>query len=332
MSNKETYTEMIDAYLTGNLNPEDSSRLMESLGKDPALKEEFLLQKDLVQSLQNKRRAELKNRLNQIEVGTGYTAPSALGLKFIAGAALVALLGTGTYFALNQADDQNENVPVITLAEEKAAPQSENTEIANETAQIKVTEVSPAPKPEEKVTETASEEKASASQTPKADEKLTAAEENHNASASEKKAVKPADETATAPASAAEVVKPDVITFFDDQDPAGKAPVAETPEDKLKNSRKFNTQNIEVSTKTDRRYPFHYRFFDNQLSIYGDFSKVPYEVLEVNTGSQASYFLYHNGVYYELNPEQRTITRLKELSNERLIKELEVTRNEKLKH
>ena len=324
---------MIDAYLTGNLNPEDSSRLMESLGQDPALKEEFLLQKDLVHSLQNKRRAELKNRLNQIEVGTGYTVPSALGLKFIAGAALVALLGTGTYFALNQTDEVAENAPVITQTEEKAVPQSTITETVNETEteQIKESEASPVAQPEEKVSEATAEEKSSAGQTLKAEEKSKPAVEKPKAPVREQKAAKPAADALAAPASA-EVVKPEVITFFDEQDPAGKAPVAETPEDKLKNSRKFNTQNIEVSTKTDRRYPFHYRFFDNQLSIYGDFSKVPYEVLEVNTGSQASYFLYHNGVYYELNPEQRTITRLKELTNERLIKELEVTRNEKLKH
>lgn len=330
MSNQDNYREMIDAYLTGNLKPEDSDRLMESLGQDPALKEEFLLQKDLVQSLQNKRRAELKNRLNQIEVGTGYSLPSALSYKFIAGAALVALLGAGTYFALNQAEDTSDTASVFTQAQEThatPAPEIQGSDKKEEAPDL----------PSSNGTETGAEEAKEATVKDQAPEKALKPETRAAAETKKPKVAaretKEVKEPQAAPAPAnAEVVKPEVITFFDEQDPAPTAPLAEAPEDKLKNSGKFDNQNIEVSTKTDIRYPFHYMFFENQLSIYGDFSTVPYEVLEVNTGRQASYFLFHKGKYYELNPNQRKVTRLKELTNERLIRELEVTRNEKLKH
>ena len=323
MSNQQNY-KMIDDYLTGKLSPEESGRFMEHLEQDPALKEEFLMQKDMVHSLQNHRRAELKNRLNQIEVGTGYSVPSALTLKFIAGTALVAVLGIGTYFALDFSEAEPAKVPVELSIQEPASKP------ATEIPATKEIETPPAAIEQEKenipskaeVAKAASNKPAEENESPKAIQPKTSPKEN--------KEVKPASETANSAANA-EVVKPEVITFFEEQDPTGGVPLVEAPEDKLKNARKFDSQNIEVSTKTDRRYPFHYMFFENQLNIYGDFSKVPYEVLEVNTETHATYFLYHNGNYYELNPNQRKITRLKELTNERLIQELEVTRIEKLK-
>lgn len=324
MSNQQNY-KMIDDYLTGKLSPEESGRFMELLEQDPALKEEFLMQKDMVHSLQNHRRAELKNRLNQIEVGTGYSVPSALTLKFIAGTALVAVLGIGTYFALDHSEAEPVKAPVE-LSIQEPAPKPAATEIPA----TKEIETPPAAIEQEKENALSKADVAKTENTKPAEEKESPKAIQPKTSTKENKEIKPASEAANT-ATNAEVVKPEVITFFEEQDPTGGVPLVEAPEDKLKNARKFDSQNIEVSTKTDRRYPFHYMFFENQLNIYGDFSKVPYEVLEVNTGTHATYFLYHNGNYYELNPNQRKITRLKELTNERLIQELEVTRIDKLK-
>ncbi len=327
MSNQQNYTEMIDAYLTGQLNGEESSRLMELLEQDPALKDEFLLQQDIVNSLRVHRRNELKNRLNNIETGTGVSFNGAGTLKMVAGTALVALIGTGIYFAFQQNDGEGETLnpvevtlqPDYTPAISEAPAMAETSEKKEEAAlqqNKEVYEEIDAPKADAPAFAPTGYQAAKDAGIKSAPAKVAGSVPSG--------AKKPAAEPA-------EVVKPEVISFFDEQDASANTPEANTPEDKLNTIRSFSTQNIEVSTVTDKRYSFHYMFFDNQLHIYGEFSKVPYEVLEVNTGTYTRYFLYHNGLYYELNPDQRKVTRLKELNNEGMIKELEITRNEKLK-
>lgn len=312
---------MIDAYLTGKLSPEDSSRLLQSLEQDPALKEEFLLQKDMVQSLQSFRKQQLKARLNDIEVGSGYSFTSAAGFKWIVGTTLLALLGTAAYFAYNQLNlpanelemqpielAQGSNVvleniripqkPSATLAlKEEALTPAEN--FATEDAAAKTSETMPPPADAGSTAEAALAERTSQDQARSGDP---------------------------------EIIKPEVITSFDEQDGMRNTPKVEAPADNLADIRSFDTKNIEVSTKEDKRYPFHYSFYENQLRIYGDFSQVPYEVLEVNSGISTNYYLYHDGKYYELNPKQKEISRLKELKNQKIIDELEVTRAEKLTH
>ncbi len=63
--------ELIEAYLTNKLPANATSSFEAELAKDPALQKEVDLQKDIINTLQNTRRAELKNRLSQIEVNAG---------------------------------------------------------------------------------------------------------------------------------------------------------------------------------------------------------------------------------------------------------------------
>jgi hypothetical protein len=331
MSNQLPHKEMIDAYLTGRLSPEDSDRLMQRLEQDPALKEEFLMQKDLVNSLQSFRKQQLKARLNNIEVGSGYSFTSAAGFKFMVGAALVALLGTGSYFAYTQLSEQ-ENVyenQAVELAEERSL-RTEEEDFAQKPV------AAPQPQAEEIFSP---EEPGAAAEQPKetvtSPSKTIIAENTPKQNSTSTKVKQPAaTATATEEPKAAkpEVIKPDVLTYFEEKDALSSSPEVEAPADQLANIRSFDTKNIEVTTKADKRYPFHYSFYDNQLHIYGDFSQVPYEVLEVNSGFNTRYYLYHNGKYYELNPNQQQISRLKELKNEKVIGELEITRAEKLNH
>ncbi len=320
---------MIDAYLTGRLSPEDSAHFMQSLEQDPALKEEFLIQKDLVASLQTFRKQQLKARLDTIEVGTGYSFTSAAGFKIVAGVAFLALVGTATYFAyseLNAVESQQE-MKAINLAEEgkfsfeeKSFPKKPET-TAPQTEEIFSQEAA----------EASNEAKETTSALPVKKKESIAAEnapEKSNPAITKPLVSEPKNSNEAKP----EVIKPDVLTYFDEKDALSSSPEVAAPADKLANIRSFDAKNIEVSTKTDERYPFHYSFYNNQLNIYGDFSQVPYEVLEVNSGFNTRYYLYHNKKYYELNPNQEKISRLKELKNEQIINELEITRAEKLNH
>lgn len=343
MSNRLNYSELIDAHLTGQLSPEESTQLMQLLEQDPSLKEEFNLQRDMVNAIREQRRMQLKSRLDNIELGTGsgYTLPSAGALKLVAGAALLALLGGGSWFAYQQLQpvhdaEQLETVSPIEPDHESLSPSAsatESTKITPQPSAPQPEEESVAPEPEEDkneqnasyVTETAPADK------PAASEEFNQPNRTANKPAESSQPVDAAqkDESTIA---RPEIVKPEVLTFFDEPDAVDSVPEANTPKDKLNETHSFSTQNIEVTTKTDKQYPFHYMFHDNQLHIYGDFSQVPYEVLEVNTGTYTLYYLYHGGNYYELNPNQRKITRLKELKNEKIMQELEITRTQKLNH
>jgi hypothetical protein len=356
MSNQLKHTELIDAYLTGNLSSEESSRLMQLLEQDPALKEEFDLQQDLVNSLREHRRMQLKARLDNIEVGTGYSMPSAATLKLIAGAALVGALSVGSWFAYNQLQESTDHTAYTeeTRTEQPEAKQAWNTEA--HTAEPQHEESLPV-NPESSEESISSSSTETASSEPSLDQKsakenpgysiedkrkeeqpatkntassaVSAAEQAHNSAhkSSETAAKAGQDKEST---SLPEVVKPEVVSFFEEPDAVDSVPEANAPKDQLNEVHSFSTQNIEVTTRSDKQYPFHYMFHDNQLHIYGDFSQVPYEVLEVNSGNQTRYYLYHGGGYYELNPNQRKVTRLKELTNEKIIQELEITRTQKL--
>lgn len=320
MSNQLPHKEMIDAYLTGRMSPEESEQFLQRMANDPALKEEFQMQKDLVHSLQNFRRQQLKARLNTIDVGSGYSFTSAAGFKLMAGAALLALLGTGTYFAYSQLEKEEPlpNIQPIELAEHKS----------QHTQAYTLPPKPEAPKREElPLAEEESKERTEAVNMPAEWDKKEAAPK-----AQREATDAPAGDTGrqlTQPGKP-EVIKPDVLTYFEEKDAVPTSPKVEAPEDKLADIHSFESKNIEVNTRKDKRYPFHYSFYDNQLYIYGNFSQIPYEVLEVNTGLGTSYFLYHDKNYYELNPKQQKVTRLKELKNKKIIKELEITRAEKL--
>lgn len=335
MSNQTNYSELIDAYLSGHLSPQESDQLMQLLEKDPSLKEEFNLQQDMVNAIRNHRKMQLKSRLDNIEVGTGagYSLPSAAALKMVAGAALLALLGGGSWFAYQQLHTTEESAQQelnhsVDLQDERSASRAGDlTEsipapAVRQPQEEQATTDAPAKAPEGYAMATESGREPQASETAPSvtkAERLPAAEIKPTETASEEVAIHQP-----------EIIKPEVVTFFDEPDALDSVPEANAPKDKLNETHNFSTQNIEVTTKTDKQYPFHYMFHDNQLHIYGDFSQVPYEVLEVNTGTFTHYYLYHGGNYYELNPNQRKITRLKELKNEKIMQELEITRTQKI--
>lgn len=326
---------MIDAYLTGQLSPEENSRFLESLEQDPALKEEFLLQQSTVKALQEHRRMALKARLDAVEVGTGFSFASASGVKLAAGTALVAILGTAAYFGYNELNQPapaeyqvvlsteedftstsliKEELPALPKAEKPTPPASAATQSASAATQKEIAEtILPKPSQETEI---------------KSEEKQVLLKEEGSSGVAEKEIEKPLPNPARP--NSAEVVKPDVLTDFEETDITTSTPEAEVPEDQLAGIPSFDNSTIAVSTKSDSRYDFHYRFFENQLQIFGNFRNVPYEVLEVNTGLSTRYFLYHKGNYFELKPNQQKVTRLQELTDKKTIKELEITRTEKL--
>jgi hypothetical protein len=60
--------ENIEAYITNKMSAGEKYLFENELAKDPLLQNEIDLQKDIVEALKSNRKAQLKDRLNNIEV------------------------------------------------------------------------------------------------------------------------------------------------------------------------------------------------------------------------------------------------------------------------
>lgn len=66
-----------------------------------------------------------------------------------------------------------------------------------------------------------------------------------------------------------------------------------------------------------------YKYAEGHLSLYGDFSASPYEILEINNTKGKQIYLYHLDVYYQIEPVME-ITPLIPMSDAKKIEELKL--------
>jgi len=122
--------ELLDQYVGNRLNVQDKAAFEQKLEMDAELKNEFLLQQKVVESIRKGRAAELKKMLNDIPLssipGEGTSIMTQIGLWVV----VAGLVGTGLYFYFNQQEAKPEIQQPITnevKAEEPplAEPQKE---------------------------------------------------------------------------------------------------------------------------------------------------------------------------------------------------------------
>src|SRR4051812_15209527 len=99
MINDFESSNMIEAYLRNELSPVEKAAFEKRIAQDPLLKNELELQKDIITTLQDHRKAELKHRLNQIDVSDGSNLSSYLRLFGLIG---IPLLGFGLWMYLQR--------------------------------------------------------------------------------------------------------------------------------------------------------------------------------------------------------------------------------------
>src|SRR5690606_34168036 len=105
MNRKLNHIEQIERYLEGNMSGEELQAFEKLLDKDPMLKSEFQLQEDIISAIKESRKAELKARLDNINVGAYNTGIS--GAKIILTGAITAAVGLGIYFYSQENVDEN---------------------------------------------------------------------------------------------------------------------------------------------------------------------------------------------------------------------------------
>lgn len=316
MTENTPHNNHLDNYLLGKLSPADKAAMDAKLAVDSHLREEVQLQQDIVNALQDTRRLELKNRLNNIEVGAGGFS-SAVGYQLAAGISMVALIGTGVFLYFSAPSTTSTELPFqqIELAGHDQLPSYSlpaQPEVIVQTQEMVVTQ------PQQESITPAAEITTPKSATVVA---VTAKPVTAKTTTEAEKALTKAREV--------QVQKPKVLSDFKDADLSAGVQQPDAPVDVLSRNRQFSNKSIEVSAQPHDKYNFHYRFFESRLYIFGDFKNKPYEILEINTEGATNYYLYFESNYYGLNTDQQKITKLKRIGNEKLIKELEITRTQK---
>jgi hypothetical protein len=320
MSENTPYNDPLDEYLLGKLSAEEMAAMDASFAADSQLQDEMHLQRDIVHALQEERRLELKNRLNNIEVGAGGFS-TAVGLKLAAGVALLGLLGTSLYFYLDQAAPVEQSTLPVGIIELPLEQQPLTYTIPAQPAASNTALPETAPGSSEATALTVPDRAAARPKT---------AASQADRTSRETAAVTTKDDRATVTRPQVQVQKPTVLSEFKETDITSNTQAIEAPVDAMARNQQFSTQTIEVTAQIHDKWDFHYRFFDSKLFIYGDFKSKPYEILEINTDGTTSYFLYFENNYYALKRDQQKLTRLRKLSNEKLIRELEITRSQKI--
>ncbi len=286
-------SDSIEEYLNGTLSNDQMEEFELKLEQDPEFKREFDFQNDIIESLKNTRKAELKARLNDVQIGSGIGSGSTSSIVKISSAVIITT-AVGVFGYLTFFDKPATQDSATTSIEQKLTDdshpeitQKENTEQQEESKF----------KPE-------SIDKLSNEKSPTDTEgKQTTVKDT------QKKSI-----TVPVP------VKPEIIEDFpDDLETVVDVPDNTLPESKIT----FTKSNIEIDILDDEQYDFHYRFVEDRLFLYGKFHDGVYEIIEIREEGIKSIFLYYNMKFYALDKSRKIITSLQEIKDDELRFKLE---------
>jgi hypothetical protein len=302
--NKPFYNpENIESYIANKMSASDKVLFENELAKDPLLSNEINLQKDIVESLKAFRKAELKGRLNNIEVSIG---SSYTGIKVAASVILASLLSFGTYsyFTSNNPQDSKEVTEKIAL---------NNNSINNNNSTPSVIE-------QNTVNNTDSEIKVS--------KKDGIAIVNKAA----KKKTSETDVKAPAKTEEQHIVLPspnslDVKDKFEDNEKFQTENDIQMPKGDLgQATHQNNVTDLHIEVKNTKKQ-FHYQYYNNKLFLYGEFDSSPYEIFELNSKKDKELYLFYNNDFYGLKQGQTKITPLQLIKDNEKLEALKALRN-----
>ncbi len=296
MDNSSHREELIEKYILGEMSGEELLSFEQEMEVNEDLRTETSFQKDIVSALQMERRAALKARMDNVNI------PSPYASYYTAGIASAVLIGGIVLLTTLWPIEFNDDIPTIdekTEIVEKQLefdnnPIVEDLDEENEDAQL--TETMPSESPEivsEKPDDTIEENTSEISEEPK--DKI-------------------------------ENPIPNIVTPKAPEPGSGNGITTsnlESGSDEVLNNQKRETSKVEVEIKSSKTYDFHYQYFNSKLFLYGDFSKSPYELIELNTDKSKDLYMYFGGKYYALNSNQMEISKLTVLRDKIIIKGLD---------
>ena len=269
MINKH-YSDLIENYITNRMSDLEKVEFEHLLSTNSDLKTEYLFQNQLVHSIQEHRRQELKARLSEIQI----TSPVPFGwTAALSGIAVATLIGLGIY--LWSIDDQGafidlteENITTFageTIAE-KPSIYLEEAIVKEQQIQIPIEET------------VASIENLIAANSDEIEENSVP-----QIASVENKLPK------TGLSSSEEVINSEV------NEPLPPTALINHSE---------SISGVDVQLLENKKYDFHYQFYDNTLFVYGQFNKEPYEIIEIKSKKGRDLYLFWDEQYYFIENTQ----------------------------
>jgi hypothetical protein len=290
MLNTEEYKLLIESYLAGDLSAEQTTQFEKEISENPRLQNEVSLQKSIITAIQSGRKAELKARLNNLDVAVS-TGLKAWHYASIIG--VVSLLGVTGYY-LFPFKDKQEPVVVSVLSPK----QVEEGKVPS--------------KDQEEVLESESNSSDLPSSTKNAATVSTSAKQNtvsgNTASDARSKEEVPSLPDLNTPEGAV-------------HEPLNKE--IENPQHGLGKTSHLGTSVPGVEVVKSKKHPFHYRYFDNKLFLYGNFETKTYVILELNTAKGQEFYLKFDANYYDLETNKTEISKLELVKDAHILSQLE---------
>jgi len=289
---------LIDAYFDGTIKPTEKIMLENKIQTDPLLKAEFDLQQNIVSGIEATRKAELKQRLSAVDIGTPAGIVSSAAVKWITGSLIsVSLIGGLLYWNIK---DKSSIIPLDIKFQDAIKWNTsvdlnipESKAFANEISQI---ETSVVENVKTKTNPVAELEKA----------EIASVESNESAK-----------------------VKPQSLLSFEDE--------ALFQQQQSEELERLDTHAILTETSSDTEIEifapvieekYHYRYFNNKLYLYGNFEQEPYEIIELNNKGDRRLFLSYKNNIYTIEQNITETAQLKKLNDKMLTKELMLIINE----
>ena len=304
----------IDAYLRDELNPGELKEFESLMDKDPSFAQQVQFEQNIAKGLSEVRKAELKARLDAIDVspvswvgGLGQLANNAV-VKTLGGIAAASVIGVMIYNS-NEPSEENQadmHGPLITSEINQPSEKQVDTEVWE-----KLNLENPADQQYSEQSE---------SQT---FEPIPAKPEIEHITGANNKEVDEIEKEFTPQVN---VPKPgDLAKEEGLSTPDSNLPDVTASDEVVENE----AVPVDVKTVNRKNETLKYKYFDGKLFLYGDFNQNPYEILEINGVKDRKLYLYFEQKYFNIDVTDK-VSELNELTDNRLIKELEIIRNNKL--
>ena len=285
--------ENIEAYLTGKLNAADKLAMEEGMKNDPLLKNEVELQNDIIESLKNTRKLQLKNRLNNIDVSASTTGVSS-AVKVAASFITAGMIGAGIYYmsVFSSVDNKEtkEQAKISNIANDEnvsdQSPVNNNAEISKSNDQVIVEKG----KNSNKNSVVAGNNKVTDSNN-NTEENVTAVADVPNGSISDSESG---------------------ITGKDINVPTGG----------INDAKVKKADNVDIGIDENIKKDLSYKFYNSKLFLSKDFEEQPYELIEYNTPKSKQLYLLFGGRYYEIKSNQMKAARLNEVKDTSVLRNL----------
>lgn len=300
MSKYLEHSENIASYLDGNMSPDQMQEFEKQLHTDPVLRSEFELQQDIIHTLRDFRKTQLKTRLDQVPVSMG--PDGLMGIKAAAAMVITGIIGLGTYLYFVTPSEAPSSITETIITNDQAQPQDEVfDELSN-----KVVET------DETIEETKVESQEIETTLPVINKPTT-----------DLQAVSTEDITKEIIEEPSPVINSPTLINPELDEPDIEESI-EIPNAALAQEGLMGNNVVKVETARRDSDMFHYQYYSGKLYLYGDFRDNPYEILELNSANGKRLFMYYNNNYYRIIDDQQDITPLEELTNLDIIKKLEI--------